>query len=330
MGTVETFSDIFSVLSHAGENNKPTADQLIRDVQTLGLDGFINKQAEKYPQVVSKIPNGARIDFGSGTTFRDGTVLSGVITATATNTTITSSQVRGTVNLTQNGFAKNGEAALVKNATVQVNLTTSSGHARGTLTLSGSGSSAAGTTTFSGTVEVDTERCARYPVGGSITVVRNGESKTITFNSKCDGTFGFSGELRRYNFELQIKDCEGKWLHPEETYALAAEGGKLFWNPNCPKSRWWRHISGTISETNAYLTFDIGGETSYRIQGTFTGTRQNPGYPVGWYSGPATYSFTRYNSNGEVICHVPAITVNDPTYRNTVFGGWPLQPGECP
>ena len=84
----------------------------------------------------------------------------------------------------------------------------SGGHSAGDLTINGSGSSSQGAVSLSGSAHVDTAQCARYPISGTVTVHAGSETKTITFNSKCDGSFGYSAPGISYmSYEFYWQPC---------------------------------------------------------------------------------------------------------------------------
>jgi hypothetical protein len=223
--------------------------------------------------------------------------------------------VRGTVNLVLSGFAKNGSPSGIQNATSQVNLTTdAAGHASGTLSLSGSGTSSLGTTTLSGNVQVNTAACPRYPVGGTVTVVQGGQPTTITFNSRCDGSYDFTGPaLTYYGFEFWPLKCDGS---ASAGYRIrigaGADTGRLIVSPACTGDNGPANhrLGGTVSPTHARFFFQSWYNDHF-YAGTFDGTSTNGGLT---YSGTVSYTVTAYNAPHDpgsgVRCQSPVYTAS--------------------
>jgi hypothetical protein len=296
LSPLTAMSGVFTFLSSAGTGTTRTIEQLVRDMQTGGLAAVINGAVQRWPTVVSQIPGGFAASFGAGTTLPNGSVLAGTITGTFAGMTVTSTQLDGTVNLTLSGFTQNGAPSALPSVTATLDLAINpAGRVSGVITLSGSGTNSLGPATLSGTAEIDTAVCAAYPVGGTLTIVLGGQTSTVTFNSNCDGTFGFTGDaLAQYQFELRPLKCDGSgyagWgVKP----ALAAERGALVVNPNCNNEHGPRdhRASGTVSPTATSFGFQSWyGDTLY--QGTFSAPSSNGVF----YWGTAQYTVTVYNS----------------------------------
>ncbi len=295
MSLLATTTMAFDRLRLAGTGGRPTVEQTILDLQTKGLDGFINSQVQRWPTILTKITNGVQASYGSGTTLSDGTVLKGSATGTTTDAVITSTKVQGTVNVSLGNLTVNDAGVLIPVKTVTVNLTTDSQHhASGTIAVSGSSQTAQGPATISGSVQVNTAQCARYPVGGSVSVTHDGTTKTIVFNNRCDGSFGYQGALEYAKFDTNFMKCDGSGYGYHFTVALARDGNVLVVDPTCGGasnlgSRDHR-VTGNISATAVTLHFRSWYGDHY-YQGTFTGTSTNGVV----YTGVATYTVTAYN-----------------------------------
>lgn len=301
LGTVETANDTMSLLGLAGTSGKPTLEQVVKDLQTDGIEAVLNDVVSQKPSIASRVPNGIKINYGTGYRTLQGDVLTGTVTGTYSNFSATSTKVTGNYSLTFTNFTKNGGYATIQNVTGSANLNVSgTGKVSGDITINGSGTSPVGTTTVSGTVRVDTAVCLKYPVSGTVTVRRGTETKTITFTSSCNGGYQFSGVGLEYAyFELRPLKCDGSaYTGYGVKIGLAAESGTVVVDPNCLYNTGLRdhRVSGTMSPTEVTLNFSswVG---NHLFQGVFRGTASNGGY----FLGSATYTVKAYDGS-TVIC----------------------------
>jgi len=83
--------------------------------------------------------------------------------------------------------------------------------------------------TVTGSAEFDTAVCPNYPISGSVTFTKDGDSQTITFTNSCDGTFegGSQGQTNGpQDLDLYVKEPDGttiSWTNRGPT----ATGGQL-------------------------------------------------------------------------------------------------------
>jgi len=303
LGTIETANDIIAILGAGGSGGFPTIEQVVRDVQQDGIEAVLNDLVTNKPNLVSRVPSGIRVSYGSGYRTQQGDLLTGTVTATYSNLSVTSSRVTGNYAATFSNFTKNDGYATIQTVSGAVDLNvTAAGKVSGSVTIDGSGSSPVGATTISGTVQVNTSTCAKYPIGGTVTIRRGSETKTITFTQSCDGSFQFTGPaLDHAYFELRPRTCDGAGYAPWGVkIGLAADSGALTVDPKCLYNTGIRdhRASGTLTGTSATLHFRSWIGNEYFYQGTFQGTSTNGVY----YRGNATYTVTEYNSNGTVRC----------------------------
>lgn len=177
------------------------------------------------------------------------------------------------------------------------------------ITLSGTGPGGA---TTSGTIKVDTAKCKKYPIGGSITTAKGAASARITFNDNCNGTFGFyltGGQ--QFRFDFPFYDCYGGWWYWWGSLWLVAENGRLALD-NSDDEPYNMMLSGNATSANAQLTFSStcrtpGCDRQMHVYGTFNGHfwKDEPSgtyYKLRYYAGTLTVTFVHYNKDGSVFC----------------------------
>jgi hypothetical protein len=326
LGTIETINDIMTVLGTAGTGNKPTVEQIITTLQTSGIDAIITDAVSRYPTLVTRVPGGGKVDFGTGYTLDDGSVLTGSITVTTSNLSVTSSRAAGNYALTFNNFTKNGGYPTVQTVTGGFDASVSATKkVVGDATINGSGTTAVGTTTITGSVHVDTNVCPKYPVGGTVTVRRGSDTRTVTFTPACDGTYVYTGSgYSPYLFEGMLLKCDGTPQDYSQKISLAAEGDHLAVNPTCPGTGGLQHhrVTGTKTATSVRFFFrsTYPGDRTHVYEGIFQGTSSNGGQS---YSGTSTFSVTVYDSYGGVACSSPPYSKQGTMWLNTAAPCWP-------
>ena len=89
--------------------------------------------------------------------------------------------------------------------------------------------------TVTGSAEFDTEICPNYPISGSVTITKDGDSQTITFTNNCDGTFegGSQGQTGDVSFRLT-------WSGPQDLdlYVDRADGETIYYGNTDVVYRW--------------------------------------------------------------------------------------------
>ena len=147
IGTIETINDIMTDLGLAGTGDKPSIETAIKDLQTRGIEAIYTDAVNRYPTRVTRVTNGVKVDYGNGFTKDDGTVLTGQVTATASNLNVTPTSVVVDYNLAFNNYTKNGGYATIQQARVVFNLEVSSqGKVKGNGAILGEGTSPIGIT----------------------------------------------------------------------------------------------------------------------------------------------------------------------------------------
>ena len=198
IGTTET---IMGFLGGQGLEGPVTLPELVSVIADEGVDGLLDGiESSLGNGVMTRSSTGAVLDFGSGTTI-GGQVLAGEVELTFSDIVLGGGVVQGTVTELHRGYTVDGVAPALKQLTVELDLATrSDGSVHGTMALNGSSeeatasSLAAGGTTLSGLVDIDSAICLYYPVGGSVTLsLPDGEIATVRFGPDCDG--GFDSEV---------------------------------------------------------------------------------------------------------------------------------------
>ena len=310
-GSVQVTTVIFNDFLPQIGSTLPSVDTFVSTAITQGLNPFLENLVAADPSTREKIPNGVRLNFGSGTTRPYGT-MAGTLTATYSNVTTIGNSISfdGVVN-TEN-LTLNGVGYPINNFNVTVNATQAAGGtSTSTITLTGSGTNPPATT--SGTILLDTARCPNYPIGGMITTTIGGKTVTIRFNDRCNGTFGFSGagfeDARVY---LTYYNCQFENTY-SGTYFLVVENGVLGDDlsddepPNVS-------FSGTVSDTAVNMHWELkcktaGCQRTVRQDGTFVGhlwkaEEHTVGihYEMRYFVGSMTSHFAKYNDDGSLDC----------------------------
>jgi hypothetical protein len=343
VGTIETINDIMTGLGMAGTGSIPTIETAVHDVQTRGVDAIITDMVNRYPTRVTRVTNGVKVDYGNGFTMDNGTVLTGQVTATSTNLSVTSTKVTGTYAVHLTNFTKNGGYATIQDASVSFNLdTTSQGRVSGEVGIIGGGTSPVGNTTVTGSAHIDTGVCPKYPISGYVSVTRSasslvehvdggtdalltGETRRITFTPACDGSYTYDGTGHSpYLFEGQLLKCDGTPQAYSDKISVAVEGNHLTVNPTCgttggPK---WHKVSGTRTPTSVRFVFKstFPGDRTHVYDGVFQGTSSNGGTS---YSGTSTFTVTVYDGGGSVACSSPPYQKQGTLWLNTTAPCWP-------
>lgn len=212
MDVTELTSSLFGA---AGRYDPGTTPAIISTIKTAyqagGVTALINLATAAYPQLVTAIPNGILIDYGTGYTALDGSTMTGSIQITHSNVVRTGTRTTGNFSIFASNVHKNAKFLGDGSATGTVDLTSDANNkVKGDITINGTinssgvlksplanGTGARNITSASGTVagsaHFDETICPNYPVSGSVTFTVSGQTQTITFNSNCDGSYATNG-----------------------------------------------------------------------------------------------------------------------------------------
>jgi hypothetical protein len=294
---------------------------MVSSIQTFGMQGFIAGVAAMLPPgTVTPLPNGWRADLGSHFVARTGDVVAGSVTGTYSDLVNQGGELSYDYQITGENVMWNGQFAEIGGATGRVDLEMNQNdHVRGDVTMESFGGSQfkhgklLPDVTVTGSAEFDTEVCDKYPISGSVTVTKDGESQTITFTNDCDGTFegGSQGQTGDISFRLTWNGPQDLDLYVTEPsgetiyYGNTSSGtnGQLDVDSNYPCSNtsssptenvywpegqaphgtftfWADHYSSCDGATNAPFTLRVfEGETVVRtINGTVAVGQESPHY----------------------------------------------------
>jgi len=186
----------FELLSLIGQDEVASFVDVANDIDERGMEAVLDDVVSELPEFVSRVPNGVRIDFGDHLVLGDDSILSGSLRFTYSNLSVTSGHHSYDFAIEEEDVVWDGQYSEIGSVTGTVDVSIASGKMVGDATFSGSGagSQAAGAVagiSITGSAHMDTSICPNYPVSGSVTLNRNGEVYTLTFNGECDGTYDF-------------------------------------------------------------------------------------------------------------------------------------------
>jgi len=316
ISVAQVANEVMEVLSRAGSNGRRTFEDEVKSLQTEGIDGYINELVQRKPSVLSKISNGVRADWGSGVTLTDGSVLSGSATITYANPVVTATRVQGTLNVNVANIRLSGGVPQIPNVTVTGDLATDADHhVTGTVSISGSAQTPQGPASISGSLQVDTKQCAKYPASGTITITRAGKTSTIRFDRGCTGTYSFGGDDVAFGEVYPFKeasDCNGRSGVVSPGAYLIQEGQRITFDSSCywePANPQFWQITGTVSGDSVTLRFRYYlPRNRYIADGTFISSRRESA--TRWW-GTSRYTITFLDSSGNAICTTPVMTKDE-------------------
>jgi hypothetical protein len=229
----------FAAMGLFGQGNLPSIETAVAGIQTLGMDGFIATAAALLPAgTLTPLANGWRADLGSRFVAQTGDIVAGSITGTHTNLINEPGQLSYDYEISGENVLWNGQYAEIGGATGTVDFNIdSSSHVSGGVTMESFALSIEqrrkliSDVTVTGSAEFDTAVCPNYPISGSVTITRNGDSQTITFTNSCDGTFegGSQGQTGDVSFRLT-------WDGPQDLdlYVKEPDGSIIYFGNKGP------------------------------------------------------------------------------------------------
>jgi hypothetical protein len=222
-----------------GQGEFPSIETAVVAIQTLGMDGFVASVANLLPAgTLTPLANGWRADLGSHFVAPTGDLLAGSITGTHTNLINEPGQLSYDYEISGENVLWNGQYAEIGGATGTVDLTIDSlSHVRGGVSMHSFARSPVhhrkltSDVTVTGSAEFDTSICPNYPISGSVTITKDGDSQTITFTNSCDGTFqgGSQGQTGDVSFRLT-------WSGPQDLdlYVKEPDGTIIYYGNKGP------------------------------------------------------------------------------------------------
>ena len=291
----------FSAMGLLGQGQIPSIETMVGVIQTFGIAGVINAAAAMLPPgSVTMIPDGARVDLGSHFVAQTGDVLSGSVTGTYANLVNTPGVVSSDFEGTIDNVLWNGQYAEIGGATGDVEMAIDNqGHVTGEVSMASFNASqtkdgkALPDVSVTGSAEFDTEVCPNYPISGSVTVTKDGESQTINFTNDCDGTFegGSQGQTGDVSFRLT-------WSGPQDLdlYVTEPSGETIYY-------------SHTSSATNGQLDVDSNAGCS--------NPSSSPTENVFWPEGSAPHGTYQFYARRYSACSA----TSTPSFTLRVFEG---------
>ncbi len=232
----------FTAMGLIGQGDLPSIEAGVSGIQLLGMDGFIAGAAALLPPgTLTPLANGWRADLGSHfVAARTGDILGGSITGTYSNLVNGSGQLSWDYEITGEDVLWNGQYAEIGGATGMVDLhIDGASHVTGDVTMNSFQRSpdqhrkSIPDVTVTGSAEFDTAVCPNYPISGSVTITKDGDSQTITFTDSCDGTFegGSQGQTGDVSFRLT-------WDGPQDLdlYVKEPDGTIIYFGNRGPTS----------------------------------------------------------------------------------------------
>lgn len=242
-----------------------TIEDSVDFIQGTGKDALIGILVAANPAVSTRTPSGMVIDWGSGYTEPDGTVRSGKVTADFSGLTISSSAIKGTVEIRHDNVLVDGKPPSVGPAKWTVDLVEKpNGTVAGSISAQplGSGTSPG---SISGTIVVDTAICERFPISGSLTIVHDGGTITIAPSPDCE---------RRLDRDITVTppEYDFRFAYADPTSPKAAafivsapnatvfdEGLVRYWKPGVGGKTFETTTPGVITSHFAFDRPIVGG-----------------------------------------------------------------------
>ncbi len=294
----------------SGDEGDAFLPNLINQLLDGGIDKMIDDLVkDQPPEVVTRLSDGVRIDYGSGYSLESGTVMTGKIEIHVSKTVETSSRIVAAVSVSTQGLASDGEGIQVSSFAIAVDVNRrANGTVYGTVSPSVAGNRGGQPWSVSGDTQVDTAVCERYPIAGSLIGTLDGRTGTATFSPSCDGTYTYTADgLGYYSFSHRVKSCSGTEYGYRDKIALLAETGTLVVDPSCAGDQGMSRNAAIGSYGPTGATFQFGSDFapgSIRVTGKFISTSiQQTGYDgLPLYHGRVEYTVTEYNYDGSTKC----------------------------
>ena len=305
----------FGAMGQIGQGTVPSIENMVAMVQSTGMGGLIAAAAALLPPgIMTPLPNGWRIDLGSHfVAAQTGDIVAGSVTGTHTNLINQPGQLSWEYEIAGENVMWNGQYAEIGGATGEVDLAIDNqGHVSGGVDMESFALSpdkngkSLSDVTVSGSAEFDTEICPNYPISGSVTITKDGDSQTITFNNDCDGTFdgGSQGQTGDVSFRLT---WSGK--QDLDLYVVEPSGEQIYWDHPQSATQGQLDVDSNYpcSDTSPSPTENIFWPKGKAPHGTFT-------FWVDHYDscdGSTTASFTLRVFEGEVVVRTINGTVSE-------------------
>ena len=281
----------FETLGAIGAGQIPSIEQVAADLQAYGIEQVAGAAlAQLPPGIVTQIPNGVRVDFGSHMVMSNGQILSGSFDATYSNLVISPTEISFDFSGEQESMLWNGGYAEIDGLSGRVDTDVrAGGGVSGEISIASfNRSTKSGGVTVDGSAFFDTDICPNYPISGSLTVSKDGQDYTIEFNDDCDGTFEAPNQGQTGDVSFRLT-----WSGPQDLdiYVKEPNGNLIYWGEQ---------------------TSSTGGQLDVDSNAACGSVSASPTENVFWPEGSAphgTYEFwaVRYDSCGAT--DMPAFTI---------------------
>jgi hypothetical protein len=163
-----------------------TIDATVDFIRSIGTGGIIGNIVAASSGVARRTATGMIIDYGRGTTTRNGKTSSGTITVDVSGLIVSSNAITGTVTFSNDNVLVDGKPPTIGSSAWTLDLEKrADGTVAGDITAKPLGGAAA-SGSVSGTITIDTAICRQYPISGSLTVVYEGGIVTLSPSPACD------------------------------------------------------------------------------------------------------------------------------------------------
>lgn len=227
--------ELFDWLATVGQGDIMSFEEAAAQIQTYGLQAALNQVAIDLPGVVTVGPHSLQFDFPPGYVSPDGYEVSGLANVSFTSVNTNAPNLAMDFSGGQHGLRVNGGALTIENASGSIDLATDAqGHVQGAVTFSGTGDIPflKSASTIDGDVEVDTEICPNYPIGGQIVLQREEGRHEFNFDDACDGTFVYIGPGQTGALAFRVR-----WQGPQDVDLYVREpNGEVIYYGNSTSS----------------------------------------------------------------------------------------------
>ncbi|HSO23532.1 MAG TPA: hypothetical protein VLT81_11515, partial [Chondromyces sp.] len=226
----------FENLGGLGTGQLPSIEQVAADLQSYGIEQVVGAAiAQLPPGIVTQIPDGVRVDFGSHMVMANGQILSGSLDATYSNVVISATEISFDFSGEQQAMLWNGGYAEIDGLSGRVDADVrSGGGVSGDISIASfNRATKTNGVTVIGSAHFDTDVCPNYPISGSLTVSKDGEDYTIEFNDACDGTFEAPNQGQTGDVSFRLT-----WNTPEDLdlHVMEPDGTHIYYNNTGPTS----------------------------------------------------------------------------------------------
>jgi hypothetical protein len=219
-----------------GRTNR-SIENLVADLQTVGLQALLDEIKESAPDVYSVETDSIAADFGDDLTTAEGTALGGRVITRFSDLVATPDGVDGKFTIEFDTFSVDAQTLTIEKIAGEVELVVDpQGHVTGTTTFRGtSAGRPSARSTLVGDLRWNTNRCNGSPAGGSITLEADGKLHTLAFDPRCEVEIGSYDAARVWDFSYAFSDHEdivaGRHVEHTSNVEIWEEASARYWKP---------------------------------------------------------------------------------------------------